>query len=152
MAGKKFQFKLESVRQLREHAAQKAKRELAYSMKRRRAQEVRVKDAAERLKTAAAYTIPDGQQRAASFQRLETARQTAHQALRDARKELAACQEEERQFRLTLRERQAELEAMETLRESAFQAHQQAEAMAESKRIEEQALDAFRRKDRTYER
>ena len=77
-------------------------------------------------------------------------REMTNTLLRSARSAVIAMS---RDFSCCIATGQHELLAMaEAAPVHVFGTHLQAEAMAESKRIEEQALDAFRRKDRTYER
>ncbi len=146
MAGKKFRFSLASVLNVRVHETERARRALAATITARVAQEQALEAARGELERLA-HPEPDPH-RAVAAGRL---RQTDG-LRRDAQRRIFAEQErlkerlrEEREARQALVARRSAEKALETLRDLEKERFLQAEYYAENKRLEEQALDAYRR-------
>ncbi|MDZ4700617.1 MAG: hypothetical protein SH809_12990 [Rhodothermales bacterium] len=148
MYGKKFRFSLSSVLRVRSHETDQAQKALAAALKKRMAQEKKVAEAAS--------DIDRLQQGSVSLQTAVTAawlrqadglRLDAQRRLGLEEKRLKHCLREEQQARRDLVTRRSAEQALETLRDIEKQRFQQAEQYADNKRLEEQALDVFRRKN-----
>lgn len=147
MAGKKFRFSLSQVLQVRTHETDRARKALAAAIQQRITQEKRVDDASEALTRlqedqAAGTPLP-----ATAFRQADGLRLDARRRLRAEQQRLRQCLREEQQARRELVNRHQAQEALVTLKNIEHQRFQQAEHHADLKRLEEQALDAFRRKN-----
>jgi flagellar FliJ protein len=148
MAGKKFRFSLSSVLRVRTHEAERAEQALAQVMQKRTTQERRVDEAMETLRRLQHEPASADQPvTAASLRRAEAHRLDAQRRLNAEEKRLRHVLREEQQARRELTNRRSAEQALVTLHDIEKQRFHQAEAQAENRQIEDQALDLFRRKN-----
>ncbi|MEZ4702887.1 MAG: hypothetical protein R2834_21320 [Rhodothermales bacterium] len=148
MAGKKFRFSLSSVLQVRTHETERAKKALAAAIARRVAQEKKVDDAMQALDTLHRDAArSDRPVTASTLRQTDGLRLDAQRRLKTEQQRLKHCLREEQQARRELVDRRSAEEALETLRDIEKHRFVQAENYADNKLLEEQALDAFRRKN-----
>lgn len=147
MAGKKFRFSLSQVLQVRTHETDRARKALAAAIQQRVAQEARVDAASEALRRLQDEITAGGTLSASAFRQADGLRLDARRRLKTEQQRLRQCLREEQQARRELVNRHQAQEALVTLKDLELQRHQQAEHQADLKRLEEQALDAFRRKN-----
>ena len=145
MQGKKFRFSLASILQLRQHETERTKQDLAKKMQDRKKQEEEVSNAREQL-AELTPAIPTNQSLEINFlRRMEALKEDARQSLIKAKEKLKDLKAEEKEARDDLLKKRSAEEVLQTLHDKEKDTHLRDLESAESKQIEEQALDNYRR-------
>ena len=151
MQGKKFRFSLASILRLRQHETECTKQDLAKKMQDRRAQEKEVSEAREHLDDLSPVVQENQSTNISSLRRLEALKNDARHALQKAEERLKDLEYEEQQTRIDLLQKHSAEEVLHTLHDKEKNNHMRDLETAENKRIEEQALDNYRRQQLSNE-
>ena len=149
MQGKKFRFSLASILQLRQHETEKTKLDLAKKIQDRRQQEKEVSNARDVLADLSPAIKDKQPVEIGVFRRLEAHKHDARQTLLRAQERLRNLEVEEQKTRQDLLKKRSAEEALQTLHDKEKDTHFREMNSAENKRIEEQALDNYRRQQQT---
>ena len=149
MQGKKFRFSLASILRLRQHETERTKLDLAKKMQDRRKQEQEVSEAREVLAELSPVIKTNQPVEIGVFRRLEAHKHDARQTLLKAQERLRNLEVEEQKTRQDLLKKRSAEEALQTLHDKEKDTHIRELNTAENKRIEEQALDNYRRQQLT---
>ena len=145
MYGKKFHFSLAQVLRLRQHETERTKQDLAKKMQDRQAQEQEVSDAKDHLDDLLPSIQVNQPIDINVLRRLEAHREDARDALLRAQERLKDLQIEEEKTRIDLLQKHSAEEILQTLHDKEKDHHLKELETAENKRIEEQALNKYRR-------
>ncbi|GIV59772.1 flagellar FliJ family protein [Rhodocaloribacter litoris] len=140
MAGKKFQFSLQSVLKLRRHESDTARQALARTMEARKTQEERLAEIEARLHEAAERELQARRTAPQDFRRLAAYRLELQQARDRERRSLEQKRLEEERARHRLLARRRAEETLQTLHDEQKMQHEQALQRAETDLLDEQAL------------
>ena len=151
MQGKKFRFSLASILQLRQHETERTKQDLAKKMQDRRKVEEEVSNARDQLAELSPVIQTNQPLDLNSLRRMEALKEDARQSLLKAKERLRSLEAEEKQVRDDLLKKRSAEEALQTLHDKEKDSHLRDLESAENKRIEEQALDTYRRQQQSNE-
>ena len=149
MQGKKFRFSLASILQLRQHETERTKLDLAKKMQDRKKQEEEVSNARDHLAELSPGISKNQSLEITSLRRMEALKEDARQSLIKAKERLRNLQAEEKKVRDDLLKRRSAQEVLQTLHDKEKDSHLRDLESAENKRIEEQALDNYRRQQQS---
>lgn len=145
MAGKRFQFSLQRVLELRQHEAEAAEQVLGTAVQRRAEGEATVAEAQARLE-AFLQAESHLQSGLLDLRRREGFRRDARRAVEQAERMLASLRRQEDQARQQLRRRKQAEDALTTLRDEQLSTFQAEAAREDLAFLDEQALSGYLRK------